>query len=151
MFSFSPPPKSGNLYHFFWTSKTTFWRVLQNKVKMITTMIIVIIILVLLMIFGVKNDQKVSHNMILMSKYKGQHGGKKGQKIRAGVSPPPLFGQCPKENIFFFRRASLREAPNKTTVNLGLDPNVQFSHFFLLLLVYIMTKRHVYKNNQLNK
>ena len=31
--------------------------------------------------FGVKNDQKVSHNMILMSKYKGQHGGKKGQKI----------------------------------------------------------------------
>ena len=24
---------------------------------------------------GVKNDQKVSHNMILMSKYKGQHGG----------------------------------------------------------------------------
>ena len=36
--------------------------------------------------FGVKNDQKVSHYMILMSKYKGQHGGKKGQKIRAGVS-----------------------------------------------------------------
>ena len=28
--------------------------------------------------FGVKNDPKVSHNMILMSKYKGQHGGKKG-------------------------------------------------------------------------
>ena len=27
---------------------------------------------------------------------------KQGQKIRAGVSPP-LFGQCPKENIFFFR------------------------------------------------
>ena len=32
---------------------------------------------------------------------------KQGQKIRAGVSPPPLFGQCPKENIFFFVRASL--------------------------------------------
>ena len=30
--------------------------------------------------FGVKNDQKVSHNMILMSKYKGQHGGKTGSK-----------------------------------------------------------------------
>ena len=28
--------------------------------------------------FVVKNDQKVSHNMILMSKYKGQHGGKTG-------------------------------------------------------------------------
>ena len=40
--------------------------------------IIVIIILVLLMIFVLKNDQKVSHNMTLMSKYKGQHGGKKG-------------------------------------------------------------------------
>ena len=33
--------------------------------------------------FGAKNDQQVSHNMILMSKYKGQHGEKKGQKIRA--------------------------------------------------------------------
>ena len=22
-------------------------------------------------------------------------------------SPPPLFGQCPKENIFFYRMASL--------------------------------------------
>ena len=51
--------------------------------------------------FGVNNDQKVSNNMILMSKYKGKHGGKKGQKIWAGVSPPPLFGQGPKENIFF--------------------------------------------------
>ena len=30
--------------------------------------------------FGVKNDQKVSHKMILMSKYKGPHGGKKGKK-----------------------------------------------------------------------
>ena len=38
--------------------------------------------------FGVKNDQKVSHNMILMSKYKGKHGGKKGQKIRARPPPP---------------------------------------------------------------
>ena len=28
--------------------------------------------------FGVKNVKKVSHNMILMSKYKGQHGEKKG-------------------------------------------------------------------------
>ena len=37
--------------------------------------------------FGVKNDQKVSNNMILMSKYKGKHGGKKGQKIRAWVDP----------------------------------------------------------------
>ena len=27
--------------------------------------------------FGVKNDQKVSHNMILMSSYKGQSHGRK--------------------------------------------------------------------------
>ena len=56
--------------------------------------------------FGVKNDQKVSHNMILMSKYKGQHGGKKGKQIRARPSPP-LFGQGPKENVFFYERCSL--------------------------------------------
>ena len=37
--------------------------------------------------FGVKNDQKVSNNMILMSKYKGKHCGKKGQKIWARPSP----------------------------------------------------------------
>ena len=50
--------------------------------------------------FGVKNEQKVSHNMILMSKYKGQPGGEKGKKNRARPSPP-LFGQCLKEIDFF--------------------------------------------------
>ena len=39
--------------------------------------------------------------MILMSKYKGQHGGKKGQKIRAGVSPPPFLGNARKKTFFF--------------------------------------------------
>ena len=29
------------------------------------------------------------------------HFLKEGQKIRAWVDPPPLFGQCPKENVFF--------------------------------------------------
>ena len=48
--------------------------------------------------------------MILMSKYKGKHGGKKGQKIRAWVDPPPTFGQCPKENVFFEQMSSLRQA-----------------------------------------
>ena len=58
--------------------------------------------------FGVRNDQKVSHNMILMSKYKGQHGGKKGKQIRAGISPPPFLGNvCPKDNIFSYRMVSL--------------------------------------------
>ena len=51
--------------------------------------------------FGVKNDQKVSHYMILMSKYKGQHGGKKGKKIRARPSPhPPPFRAMPERNRF---------------------------------------------------
>ena len=57
--------------------------------------------------FCVKNDQKVSNNMILMSNYKGKHGGKKGQKIRAWVDPPPTFGQCPKENVFLLLMSSL--------------------------------------------
>ena len=51
--------------------------------------------------FGVKNDQKVSNNMILMSKYKGKHGGKKGQKIRAWVDPPPYIRAMPKRKRFF--------------------------------------------------
>ena len=52
--------------------------------------------------FGVKNDQKVSHYMILMAKYKGQHGGKKGKKIRARPSLPlPPFWAMPERNRFF--------------------------------------------------
>ena len=74
--------------------------------------------------FGVKNDQKVSNNMILMSKYKGKHGGKKGQKIRAWVDPPPTFGQCPKENVFFLLMSSLRRAiKSDFWKNLGFCPN----------------------------
>ena len=46
--------------------------------------------------FGLKNDQKVSHNMILMSRYMGQlHGGR--GPINSGKALPPLFGQCPKD------------------------------------------------------
>ena len=48
--------------------------------------------------FGVKNDQKLSHNMILMSKYKGQHGGKKGKKFGQGPLP---FRAMPERNRFF--------------------------------------------------
>ena len=50
--------------------------------------------------FGVKNDQKVSHNMILMSRYMGQLHGGRGPK-NSGKPPPFFFGQCPKENVFF--------------------------------------------------
>ena len=45
--------------------------------------------------FGVKNDRKVSHNMILMSRYMGQlHGGR-------GPTNSGKARQCPKENAFF--------------------------------------------------
>ena len=50
--------------------------------------------------FGVKNDQKVSHNMILMSKYKGQHGWKKGKKNSGKAPPPPFFRAMPERNRF---------------------------------------------------
>ena len=46
--------------------------------------------------------------MILLSKYKGQHGGKKGKKIRAGPTPPPPFRAMPERNRFFPVRCSLR-------------------------------------------
>ena len=52
--------------------------------------------------FGIKNDQNVSNNMILMSKYKGKHGGKKGQKIRAWGGPPPLHSGNARKKTFFF-------------------------------------------------
>ena len=42
-----------------------------------------------------------------MSKYKGQHGGKKVKNLGRGL-PPAHFGQCPKENILFYRSPSLR-------------------------------------------
>ena len=49
--------------------------------------------------FGVKNDQKVSLNMILMSKYKGQHGGKRVNKFGQGP-PPPFLGNARKKTFF---------------------------------------------------
>ena len=55
-----------------------------------------------------------------MSKYKGKHCGKKGQKIWARPSPP-LFGQCPKENIFFFRRASLTQLSCNVKIPVGAN------------------------------
>ena len=63
--------------------------------------------------FGVKNDQKVSHNMILMSKYKGQHGGKTGSKNSGRGLPPPPFRAMPKRKHFFFREGF----PNRLSYN----------------------------------
>ena len=50
--------------------------------------------------FGVKNDQKVSNNMILMSKYKGQHGGRKGKKKILTGDSPPFSGNAWKKTFF---------------------------------------------------
>ena len=80
-----------------------FLRVLQKQLTMITTMIrviIVIIILVLLVILMLKMTKKYTHNMILMSRYKGQlHGGKGAKKIRERPSPP--FRVRPERKRFF--------------------------------------------------
>ena len=35
-----------------------------------------------------------------MSKYKGKHGGKKGKKIRAGVSPPQFLDNARNKTFF---------------------------------------------------
>ena len=41
--------------------------------------------------------------MILMSKYKGQHGGKTGSKNSGRGLPPPPFRAMPKRKHFFFQ------------------------------------------------
>ena len=50
--------------------------------------------------FGVKNDQKVSYNMILMSRYMGQlHGGRGSKNL--GKALPPSFRAMPARKRFF--------------------------------------------------
>ena len=52
--------------------------------------------------FGVKNHQKVSHNMILTSRYKGQlHGGKRVKQFGQGSPPPSPFRAMPERKQFF--------------------------------------------------
>ena len=94
------PPKSGKLYNFFWTSITTFLRVLQNQVTMITTMvwvIIVIIILVLLMILVLKMTKKYHITWYWCQNIRDNIVEKQGQKIRAGVSN--IFKKSPNKNL----------------------------------------------------
>ena len=82
-----PPPNSGKLYNFFWTSKNDVWTritepsnddyhnyVSDNCDHNFGT----------LDDFGVKNAQKVSHNMILR--------WKKGLKKFGQGPPPPFYG-----------------------------------------------------------
>ena len=50
--------------------------------------------------YGVKNDQKVSNDMIFMPKYKGKLRWKKGLK-KFGQGPPPPFRAMPGRRHFF--------------------------------------------------
>ena len=59
-----------------------------------------IIILLLLMILVLKITKKYTHNMILMSRSKGQlHGGKRAKNFGQGPSPP--FRALPRKKSFF--------------------------------------------------
>ena len=56
--------------------------------------------------FGVKNDPKVSNNMILMSNIRENMVEKRVKKFGQG-SPPPISDNAQKKTFFFFVRASL--------------------------------------------
>ena len=58
--------------------------------------------------FRVKNDQKVSHNMILMSRYIGTvTWWKKGQKFGQGPPLHPPIREIPERKVFYYMRCSL--------------------------------------------
>ena len=63
-------------------------------------------------------------------------GKKRGQKIRAWVDPPPSFGQCPKENVFFLLMSSLKYD------DVFLDKsNADYLHYlFLFPETFVKTK-----------
>ena len=100
------PPLPLVIIRHFWSTPPpplcddVIYRVLQNQVTMITTMmwvIIVIIILVLLMILVLKMTKKYHITWYWCQNIRENMVEKRVKK----------FGQCPKENIFFFVRASL--------------------------------------------
>ena len=51
--------------------------------------------------FGVKNDQQVSHYMILMSKYIKRENVVEKRVNKFGQCPPPPFWAMPERNRFF--------------------------------------------------
>ena len=52
------------------------------------------------------------------------HFLKEGQKNRVWVDPPPLFGQCPKENVFFHWGLPLAETFSYDKVIVVLYENI---------------------------
>jgi len=56
-------------------------------------------IVIILLILVLKMTKKYTHNMILMSRYKGQlHGGKRVKEFRQGFPPP--FRAVPERKKF---------------------------------------------------
>ena len=82
-----PTPNLRNLYHFIWTSKMNVSDNCGHNFGTFDD-------------YGVKNDQKVSNDMIFMPKYKGKLGWKKGLK-KFGQGPPPPFRAMPGRRHFF--------------------------------------------------
>ena len=56
--------------------------------------------------FGVKNDQKVSYNMILMSRYMGQLHSGRGPKYSGKAPPSPSSGNARKKTCSLSQRES---------------------------------------------
>ena len=73
-----------------------------NKGKPIVSQYLVVLFLKFSLATQIREAVKkrvVKLTVILMSKYKGQHGGKKGKKIGQGP-PPPFTGNARKKSIF---------------------------------------------------
>ena len=66
--------------------------------------------------------------MLLMSKYKGQHGGKRVNKF--GQAPPP-FQAMAERKVFSYKRCSLNQSPS-----LRLDPNLPLAHLIMIIISY---------------
>ena len=57
------------------------------------------------------------------------HFLKWGQQIRARVAPPPSFGQCPKENVFFSIDVVTNVDDTRTSECSLTCPKINFSVF----------------------
>ena len=68
------------------------------------------------------------------------HFLKKGQKIRAWVDPPPWFGQCPKENVFFQLRPSLMSNMRRRCTFNKISGTWRFCNNIAFHFVHILCK-----------
>ena len=76
--------------------------------------------------FG-KMAKKYTHNMILMSRYKGQlHGGKMAKTF--GQGPPPSFWGNGRQKTLFYRRCFL---PKKSDFFGKTFPNIRWEGWLI--------------------